>query len=90
MKKKIVAVALATTMLAGLSGCATWSRNIKSISSDLTGGLDRTVTAYDYSGNVIGQWSGKIDIENNESKVYFDLDGKRVIIYNAIVVTEEN
>jgi uncharacterized lipoprotein YehR (DUF1307 family) len=90
MKKKIIAAVLALVMLVSLTGCASWSRSVKTLKSNFSGGLDRTVTAYDYSGNVIGQWSGQIDIETSESKVYFDLNGKRVIIYNAIVITEEN
>lgn len=66
-------------------------RNIKSMVSDYTGGLNRTITLYDYNGNKIKSWTGKFDVDDNESRVFFDdEDGKRVIIYNGIVVNEEN
>jgi hypothetical protein len=66
-------------------------RNIKSMVSDYTGGLNRTITLYDYNGNKIKSWTGRFDVDDNESRVFFDdEDGKRVIIYNGIVVNEEN
>ena len=66
-------------------------RSIKSVVSDYSGGLNRTITLYDYNGNEIKSWTGKFDVEDNESRVFFDdEDGKRVIIYNGIVVNEEN
>jgi len=51
--------------------------------------LNRTVTLYDYNGNVLDEWSGQFDVTNSETEVYFDLDGKRVIIHGGIVVNEE-
>lgn len=66
-------------------------RSIKSMVSDYTGGLNRTITLYDYNGNEIKSWTGKFDVDDNESRVFFDDEnGKRVIIYNGIVVNEEN
>ena len=66
-------------------------RSIKSMVSDYTGGLNRTITLYDYNGNEIKSWTGKFDVDDNESRVFFDdEEGKRVIIYNGIVVNEEN
>lgn len=67
-----------------------FKRGIKSLNSDLNGGLNRTITVYSNTGEVLEKYSGKCDIESNESKVLFDMDGKRVIIYNAIVIAEEN
>lgn len=90
MKKKIVALALMCLMLVGLTGCASWSRFWKSVKSDVSNGIDRTVTVYDYNGGVIGQWSGKFDVSESTDEVYFDIDGKRVIIHGGIVVNEEN
>lgn len=59
--------------------------------SDISGGLDRTVTVYDYNGSVIKQYEGKFDIKESETKVMFDDEnGKRVNIYNAVVIVEEN
>lgn len=92
--KRICAIAAALAMSAvlfGLSGCASCARMTKSISSDMGGGLDRTVTLYDYNGEVIDSWSGKFDISEDDNEVYFDdADGKRVIIQGGIVVCEEN
>lgn len=87
----VVAVFVFVVGVASLSGCSSCSREMKSFSSDIGGGLDRTVTAYDYSGNVLGQWSGKFDISENDNEIFFDdADGHRVIIQNAIVIAEEN
>lgn len=73
------------------TGCFTesCSRDFKSCSSDLNGGLDRTVKVYSQTGELIAEYEGKFDIEESEGKVLFDIDGKRVIIYNALVITEE-
>lgn len=74
-----------------LTGCASCARSCKTISSDFSGGLDRTVTVYDYNGNSIKSWSGKFDISENTDEVFFDdADGKRVIIHGGIVICEEN
>lgn len=74
-----------------LSGCASCARSCKSIQSDMDGGLNRTVTLYDYSGNEIKSWTGKFAVSESENEVYFDdEDGKRVIIHGGIVVNEEN
>lgn len=67
-----------------------FKRGLKSLNSDFNGGLDRTITVYSDTGEVLEKYRGKCDIESNESKVLFDMDGKRVIIYNAIVIAEEN
>ena len=94
MKK--VAIACAATFgvcvaIFNTTGCASCSRTMKSIGSDFDGGLDRTVTLYDYNGNVLDQWSGKFDLSSSEEEIYFDdQDGKRVIIHGGIVVAEEN
>lgn len=54
--------------------------------SDLSGGLDRTVTVYTADGSVIAQYSGKIDLEEKDGGyVKFDFDGKRYIYYNCFV-----
>lgn len=78
-------------MVGALSGCSSCSREMKSFSSDLSGGIDRTVTLYDYQGDKLGEWSGKFNISENDNEIYFDdANGKRVIIQNGIVVCEEN
>lgn len=90
MKKRIAALVLSCSMLVGLTGCASWNRNWKSFTSDISGGLDRTVIVYSYTGEEICRYTGKIDIEQNDSKVLFDVNGKRVSLYNCVVVVEED
>ena len=80
----IIAVAIA-------SNSASFQRSLKSTVSNYTGGLNRTVTVYDYEGDAIESWTGKFDISETENEVFFDdEDGKRVIIQNGIVIVEEN
>lgn len=91
MKKKIIATLLCAGIALMVSGCTSeFDREMKSISSNWNGGLDRTVTVYDMQGEPIKEYTGKIDVEANEGKVLFDLDGKRTIIYNATVIVQEN
>lgn len=74
-----------------LLGTSTAQRTLKSVSSDFGGGLDRTVTVYDYNGNEIRSWTGKFDVSESENEVYFDDEnGKRIIIHGGIVINEEN
>lgn len=67
-------------------GC---KRKFKSFTSEQTGGLNRTLTVYDYNGKPIKSWTGKFDISEGTKEVYFDINGKRVIIHGGIVITEE-
>lgn len=92
MKKwKKVILAVGVVVVLGTAGCtAQMERSKKSFSSNFGGGLDRTVTVYDYNGNAIKSWSGKFDVSDSEDEVYFDLDDKRVIIHGGIVIDEEN
>lgn len=75
-----------------LSGCSDkWDREMKSTVSNWTGGLNRTVTVYDYNGQEIKSWTGKFDVTEDDNEVYFDDEnGKRVIIQGGIVINEEN
>ncbi len=90
MKKKIITGITILGIIVGIGGCQSWERSMKSLSSDISGGLDRTVTVYDYNGQVIRQYAGKFDVSGSENEVYFDIDGKRVIIHGGIVINEEN
>lgn len=93
MKRKYIkrAVLITVILVSGLlGGCSSCSRMGKSIGSDFGGGLNRTVTLYDYSGEEIRSWSGKFDVSESENEVYFDTqEGKRIIIHGGIVVNEE-
>ena len=90
MKRIIAIVAVIIIVLSMCTGCASWRRSWKSFKSDITNGLERTVTVYDYSGEKIKSWSGKFDVSESETEVHFDNeDGKRVIIHGGIVINEE-
>ena len=73
-----------------LGNTASFRRGMKDIASEYGGGLNRTLTAYSATGEKIGEWKGKIDVELSENKVKFDLNGKRTIIYNCIVIVQED
>lgn len=90
-KRAALITAIALILMFTSAGCIpeSCSRNFKSCSSDLDGGLERTVKVYSQTGELIAEYEGKFDIEESENKVLFDLDGKRIIIYNALVITEE-
>ncbi len=91
MRKKAAVAILFIFLALSLTGCASWNRELKSFTSDLEGGLNRTVTVYDYNGNEIKHWTGKFDISESENEVFFDnADGKRIIIHGGIVICEEN
>lgn len=85
----ILAVAAALSALT-LAGCSSMQRNAKTFVSDLGGGLNRTVTVYSNTGEPIQSWSGKFDVSESENEVYFDIDGRRVIIHGGIVINEES
>ena len=91
--KKLFAIAAAATLAVsalGMTGCATVERELKTIDSEMSGGLNRVVTVYDYEGEKLGEWEGMIDIRFNESgQTLFDLNGNRVLIDGGIVISEE-
>ena len=65
---------------------ASGQRSLVDQKSELNAGLDRTVTVYTADGNVLAQYSGKIDIEGNDGGyVLFDFEGKRYTYYNCFV-----
>ena len=54
--------------------------------SNISNGIERTVTVYTADGETIAQYKGKIDIDANDGGyVKFDFDGKRYIYYNCFV-----
>lgn len=91
MKKFIVKSMVVVSLVVSMSGCASWSRAITDIKSDINNGLERTVTIYTANGEIIAQYKGKIDIEDTEGGyVKFDYDGKRYIYYNCFVESIAN
>lgn len=95
MSKKTImlasALAVAGVLAVGMSGCASCDRMAKSWDSNVSNGLDRTVVLYDYEGDELSRWEGKIDLQvsNNGGHIVFDQDGKRTVITGGIVVSEE-
>lgn len=89
MKKSIAIVMIMIMCLGLFSGCASWQRSMKTLGSDFGGGLERRVTAYDYSGHVLGVWEGKFDVSESSTETFFDINGKRVILQNCIIINEE-
>lgn len=89
MKRKVFKIIAGILLLASLfafGGCASCSRDLKSCSSDINGGLYRTVNVYSLDGKLLATYEGKIDIDNNSNgSIMFDLDGKRYVYYHAIV-----
>lgn len=88
--KKTILTLLVAMMAMMFSGCAGCDRAAKSIGSDMSGGLHRTVTVYSNTGEKIQSWSGKFDVASSASETYFDIDGKRVIIHGGIMIDEED
>ena len=85
IKKKIGVLIIALIMLCVcLSSCSSCERMAKNLDSEF-GGLSRIVNIYDYEGELIATYEGMIDVEESETKVLFDLNGKRYIYYNAVV-----
>ena len=86
-------VLLSIIILAGFlfyyNGTESGKRALISEMSNLHGGIERTVTVYDYNGNRIDSWTGTFDVTNSEYETYFDINGKRVVIHGGIVINEE-
>lgn len=68
-------------------------RAIKDTQSNVSGGIERTVTVYDLNGEVIQQYSGKFDVSYDSERIKFDDEkGKRHVIYytTGTVIIDEN
>ena len=94
MKRTMI---IAVTICVILLGCvfiffnaSSIQRQMKSLRSDIGGGLERTVTVYDYNGKEIRHWTGRFDVSESENETYFDDEnGKRVVIHGGITINEE-
>jgi outer membrane lipoprotein-sorting protein len=89
--KKIMIVSAALLVLLTAGCTESMQRELKTMKSEYVGGLNRTASVYSGSGELIAQYQGKFDVQSSEygNNVLFDVDGKRVIIYNATVIVEE-
>ena len=86
----IIVVALVIGLLVLMFNGAGFQRTLKSFKSNYTGGLYRTVSVYDYSGNLLREYGpAMIDISESENETFFDYNGQRIVIHNAIVIVEE-
>lgn len=92
LKKSILIGAVGVSILFN-TGCASCERLGKDLSSEFNNGLNRSVYVYDMTGNLIKTYKGNIDIQESEgNKIKFDIfdnNNQRIIIYNAIVIVEE-
>jgi len=106
IKSDKIAVAIIVTIIAApiCIGIAYWGtfsasgqRALKDQQSELSNGIQRTITVYDMDGDVIETYTGKFDVQSTESDgmIYIkfdDEDGNRHLIYSAsgtVVITEE-
>lgn len=55
----------------------------------MSGGMQRTVEVYTNTGELMTTYEGKIDIQYEDNRTLFDLDGKRYTINGGIVIVEE-
>lgn len=86
----IIIVALVIGLLVFMFNGAGFQRTLKSFKSNYTGGLYRTVSVYDYNGNLLREYGpAMIDISESENETFFDYNGQRIVIHNAIVIVEE-
>lgn len=91
--KPLAGILIAGILAAGIWGGAHWyynntasgARAIKDQQSNFNNGIERHIVVKDYSGGIIAEYEGKMDIEtDNETYVLFDdEEGKRHIIYNT-------
>jgi hypothetical protein len=91
--KPLAGILIAGILVAGIWGGSSWyynntasgARAIKDQQSEFNNGIERHIVVKDYSGGIIAEYEGKMDIEtDNETYVLFDdEEGKRHIIYNT-------
>lgn len=92
--KKMAALALIGCLgIATLTGCEDTeeTRRMEKTYQSRREGLDRTISVYSENGQLLREYHGKVDIEDNDAgnKVLFDNDGKRIIVYGGTVIIEE-
>ena len=86
----LIVIILVLGLLVLMFSGAGFQRTLKSFKSNYTGGLYRTVSVYDYNGNLLREYGpAMIDISESENETFFDYNGQRIVIHNAIVIVEE-
>lgn len=89
----IVTVAICGGILWRLHNTQSGARAIKDTKSNVFSGIERTVTVYDFDGDIIQQYSGKFDVDYDSERIKFDDEnGKRHVIYctTGTVIVDEN
>lgn len=56
MKKKLLAITLSILVLIGMTGCASFSRGLVDLKSDMNNGLERTIVVYTADGQKIASY----------------------------------
>lgn len=89
MYKKIIIPITACLLVLTLSGCTWWDDKMKSFKSN-TNGLKRTVQVYSYTGELLKTYKGNsVRLDEGKTGTLLQVDGKRITITNATVITEE-
>lgn len=87
-------IVISLILIGGIFGIFRWyhtstASGIRALTdqkAELSNGLNRHITIYTADGNVIAEYEGKIDLEDNQGGyVLFDYEGKRYTYYNCFV-----
>ena len=92
MKKGLMIIVLIIGVLFTTTGCASWNKWTKDLESEYGNGLNRVVKVYSMDGKLLETYEGKIDINYEDNRVLFQINGgNRIAIYGntAVVVVEE-
>lgn len=86
----ILGIAVIVAILLGMfwwfNSTASGQRALTDQKSELANGLGRVVRVYTANGDIIAEYEGIIDIEDNDGGyVLFDYQGKRYTYYNCFV-----
>lgn len=89
--RKILFILSAVICVLNFTSCESCKREMKSVNSDLNGGLERKLVVMDYEGDTLAVYEGKFDIRDNgaDNQVFFDVNDKRIWIQGGIVISEE-
>ena len=84
MKKKLIPIFIAITLMSQITGCASCGRAWVDFKSDVGGGLNRTINIYTANGDLMATYSGKIDLEMTQGG-YLKFDYKYLVhLLNSI------
>ena len=92
MKKRFMIIALVVGVIFTTTGCASINKWSKNWESEFGNGLNRIVKVYSMDGKLLETYEGKIDIDYEDNRVLFQVNGgNRIAIYGntAVVVVEE-